>query len=545
MASVQTKDHPAPLNLGLDVISSSQPFPSPGSSFLPPPMPGPHEFAVRPPSAGRKMSKKAADDSSVAAGGSNSGNAGTTNNNATTPSGSNPLNGAVSPTRVHMILIRSFLPRFLDSMLNIPRSLLRVLSFQESKTPFTPDNSNGPPSDLLDPRTPIPRSPTSVPHTPTEYTYSSPDRPPRVSSLSYQPDTTGEPLLSPSSPSFTPQIAASHRQSTQSCTSLTSSRPAPPSPAISRRASGLSRTSSRSRSRPVSGISGCASRPASGVLGSRPVSGVRSRPVSGTLAPGASISRTPSGRRSKDIMGMSAVVESKEKEQEKPEEEVLLIKIRDYGFPSADARFTGEGTDVPRPNRPKVLAKRLRLSTASSSSSSSTSSTSDDEDESWDDDNDTSGWGGFKWGFGQLQSSWGAGARTSSGNPTEGEFPSHTDFARNFGNGEDAGGDDGPEELSDEYSEDQYDMDDSEAEPSLLPGLYRAMYAFEPEGTAEMKLEEDQVVRVVGRGGGVGWAVVVKEGITDSGVHALVPESYLELVKLDSGEMDVDTEEDA
>ena len=39
-------------------------------------------------------------------------------------------------------------------------------------------------------------------------------------------------------------------------------------------------------------------------------------------------------------------------------------------------------------------------------------------------------------------------------------------------------------------------------EPPLLPGLYRALYAFEPEGTAEMRLDEDQVVRVIGRGGG-------------------------------------------
>ena len=44
-----------------------------------------------------------------------------------------------------------------------------------------------------------------------------------------------------------------------------------------------------------------------------------------------------------------------------------------------------------------------------------------------------------------------------------------------------------------------------------------------PEGTAEMALEEDQVVRVVGRGGGVVWAIVEKEG----GGHALVTESYI------------------
>lgn len=67
-------------------------------------------------------------------------------------------------------------------------------------------------------------------------------------------------------------------------------------------------------------------------------------------------------------------------------------------------------------------------------------------------------------------------------------------------------------------------------ERPLLPGLYRALYAFEPEGTAEMALEEDQVVRVIGRGGGVGWAIVARDG--DEG-HALVPEGYLELVSLD------------
>lgn len=64
----------------------------------------------------------------------------------------------------------------------------------------------------------------------------------------------------------------------------------------------------------------------------------------------------------------------------------------------------------------------------------------------------------------------------------------------------------------------------------LLPGLYRALYAFEPEGTAEMALEEDQIVRVIGRGGGVGWAIVARDG--DDG-HALVPEGYLEFISLD------------
>jgi hypothetical protein len=51
---------------------------------------------------------------------------------------------------------------------------------------------------------------------------------------------------------------------------------------------------------------------------------------------------------------------------------------------------------------------------------------------------------------------------------------------------------------------------------------------FEPEGTAEMALEEDHVVHVIGRGGGVGWGVVEKE----DGGHEAVPESYLELVEV-------------
>ncbi|KIK40980.1 hypothetical protein CY34DRAFT_236784 [Suillus luteus UH-Slu-Lm8-n1] len=306
----------------------------------------------------------------------------------------------------------------------------------------------------------------------------------------------------------------SHRLSTQSVTSLTSSRPAPPSPAISRRESGLSRTSSISRSRPVSDANSRSQRPGSGAL-----------------SPSAVLSRTPSGRRTKDILGMSAVAESKGKEPETaPTETKVLIKIRDYAFAPSNPQFSGEGPNVPRPNRPKVLARRLRGSSSSTSSLTSTSST-EEEDDQWEDDNDNNGWGGFKWGFQKLQSGWGLGSGSSSSE----DFPSRTDFARNFGDG---GGDDDDDESEyeepDEFPENQ-DDEEMEGEPMLYPGLYRALYSFEPEGTAEMKLDEDQIVRVVGRGGGVGWAVVVKE---DTGSHALVPESYLEVVKLDGDEQD-------
>ena len=45
-----------------------------------------------------------------------------------------------------------------------------------------------------------------------------------------------------------------------------------------------------------------------------------------------------------------------------------------------------------------------------------------------------------------------------------------------------------------------------------------------------MELAEDQIVRVLGRGGGVGWAIVIRES---DGSQALVPESYLELIQAD------------
>jgi hypothetical protein len=85
----------------------------------------------------------------------------------------------------------------------------------------------------------------------------------------------------------------------------------------------------------------------------------------------------------------------------------------------------------------------------------------------------------------------------------------------------------------------------AEEEP-LYPGLYRSLYSFDPEpGSSEMALAEGQIIRVVGRGGGPGWVVCVveesenegdlEEGEEEGEKHALVPESYLELVEVDEG----------
>lgn len=130
-------------------------------------------------------------------------------------------------------------------------------------------------------------------------------------------------------------------------------------------------------------------------------------------------------------------------------------------------------------------------------------------------------------------------SKRSSGQPESGsEDPS----------GGDDDGDEEPYEDGDDAigADSGYEDDDAEGgeqvEEELKPGLYRALYAFEPEGTAEMALVEDQVVRVIARGGGVGWAIVERppekgEGVGGFGLEAagqaLVPESYLEPHRLD------------
>jgi hypothetical protein len=135
----------------------------------------------------------------------------------------------------------------------------------------------------------------------------------------------------------------------------------------------------------------------------------------------------------------------------------------------------------------------------------------DDEE---DEDDGMNGWG-FSMGLGRL--SWGvpsapsAGTSTGTGTGTGSEvqggtgFPSRSDLDRNFLDDDDEGGEAGDPQTAD-YAED--DDDDDDAEDPLYPGIYRALFAFQPEGTAEVGLREDQLVRVIKRGGGVGWAVV-------------------------------------
>ena len=184
------------------------------------------------------------------------------------------------------------------------------------------------------------------------------------------------------------------------------------------------------------------------------------------------------------------------------------------------------------------------------------------------------GWDGFKLGMGRF--SWNIRSNHSnirSGNEDSdnkdkiskgtsstmnGIFPSRKDLDMNFMDSSSSSSSDDDDKrqgrrvadqgITEEFNDDDFDGDADdryadgeyeEPQEPLYPGLYRALYAFEPEGMAEMELEEDQVVRVVGRGGGIGWAVVVDERGGDEVEgkvqvkHALVPEGYLEAVRLD------------
>ncbi|KZT13277.1 uncharacterized protein LAESUDRAFT_754265 [Laetiporus sulphureus 93-53] len=280
----------------------------------------------------------------------------------------------------------------------------------------------------------------------------------------------------PSTPKITipepePSLSASALADSQS-KSLTSSRPAPPSPALSRRTSAaLSRRSSAARSRRQSKIS----------------------QAQHENEPSSSSTTTATPAQSK--------------------RRSLGVKIRDFAFPAGDPRRVGRGPDVPKPNR-------ARHNSSASDSSSAGSSEGDAPDDV------RPGWGSFRWNTLSSHFLWSDGGEASSADAG----PSCTDFERNFDasspteEGDDPCAHSTPQDFGSE-DDGTYPSEDG----PLVPGLYRALFAFEPEGTAEMALEEEQVVRVVARGGGVGWAVVVRE----EGGHALVPESYLELVQVD------------
>ncbi|THV07022.1 hypothetical protein K435DRAFT_833957 [Dendrothele bispora CBS 962.96] len=413
----------------------------------------------------------------------------------------------------------------------------------------------------------------------------------------------------PSSPAFfhkqNRDSTASNLSGVSAISSLSSSRPAPPSPAISRRTSGiggaivdpavpLARSSSnRSRSARESLALGLSPSKEEEDL-------VPTQPNTPAITPSHTFASTTStivSGKSQQQQPRLHLVPIKIRDFAYPHNDARFFGLG----------FLASSEHVPKQNRIRVLNKALmgedgyrlwreerrrlrdqmrqaqaatqprsagpgdRNSTSSLAWSSASEASEDDFDPDPSDDfddleDDEDGWGsgrsgggGGAWGgssgfqFGKGRFSWGPSASSSASNSNpSGAYPSQKDLARNF-----AGMEDSPATSSSESEEDsayydasetqdgKYYEDSTDEDVPLLPGFYRALYAFDPEGSAEVGLVEDQIVKVVGRGGGVGWAVVVVGNMGDDGVwrndlsddgkekHGLVPESYLEAWRLD------------
>ncbi|KAJ7600484.1 hypothetical protein C8J56DRAFT_910372 [Mycena floridula] len=318
---------------------------------------------------------------------------------------------------------------------------------------------------------------------------SEPEEPPLAVTTKSEPSITPTKSTYPNniSPAPTPQ---SRTPTTPSFANLSfsSSRPAPPSPAVSRRASKIS--SSRRASK-VSSSSRRSSLSREHKRLSRGNSTKRGKRISSSTKPSFG----------EGSMGPPAIA--------------FTIKIRDFGFDDADDKHRGLGPDVPRANEVARLNRALNRHVARLSTASSVHSHVEEEDQDDMDLDDSFGFGRLSWSF-----------------AVRNQVPKE-DLERNF----DSPVDDDEEQdegFEDEEYQDAEEYEDEEKE--LVPGLYRALFAFEPEGTSEMRLVEKQEVTVVGRGGGIGWAVVVDGTTGDDQTprHALVPESYIVLVKADS-----------
>ncbi|KAJ7024912.1 hypothetical protein C8F04DRAFT_1191959 [Mycena alexandri] len=197
------------------------------------------------------------------------------------------------------------------------------------------------------------------------------------------------------------------------------------------------------------------------------------------------------------------------------------ITIRDFAFAPADVRHAGLGPDVPPPCDPARLARRLRGDVRMSDYGAP-----DDEDGD-DDDDGLNGWGGGGFTFGKGRMSFGG--SSLGGGSGDGDGVSAADFARNFGDGE-FGDDDDSDDDDDggllytdrPGDEDEDELYYAESYADVAPGLYRAQFAFAAIDRAEMDLVEGQLIYVLGSGGdgtdgtegedgganaGAGWAV--------------------------------------
>ncbi|BGP23687.1 hypothetical protein JCM10295v2_002588 [Rhodotorula toruloides] len=186
--------------------------------------------------------------------------------------------------------------------------------------------------------------------------------------------------------------------------------------------------------------------------------------------------------------------------------------IRDYAYPRTDPRFEGkqlpEDVEAERRFREEEALGRKRSS--------------------WDDEDEDGPVGGavgpgFHWGFVTSHTS---------------DFPAASDLSDN-----------------DSDTPDGYSFHDPEVDPSghsngddelgdFVPGVYSAVYVFEPELDTEMRLEAGELVSVFERqcAGWVQAGRIVNNELT--GEIGLVPENYLALVEAHEGVIDWTTGED-
>ncbi|KAF8325647.1 uncharacterized protein EI90DRAFT_3072372 [Cantharellus anzutake] len=201
----------------------------------------------------------------------------------------------------------------------------------------------------------------------------------------------------------------------------------------------------------------------------------RSRPVSTSFSVASS---TVQSRREGSPPADNIAPTGRQKKTKSRRSASLIIRVRDYAFPPSDERHLGA----------------LTLSSPRNSVSSYASRFS-----------------GFASRFGFIFGDRRANRRDES--PLRASTPTQD---------EDGTADYGYEEGNETGADGQNAIGQ---DPILVPGIYRAMYDFEPQGAHEMALQEDQLVYALGNSGGDGWAVVLAE---DSDERFLVPAVYLE-----------------
>ncbi|KAJ7249774.1 hypothetical protein B0H12DRAFT_1072308 [Mycena haematopus] len=390
------------------------------------------------------------------------------------------------------------------------------LTTASRSTSSAPDGKNGASG---------PAAPSTSPLTPTPTTATAKKRvsfPPPSSSPSSSANPT--PCTTPITSAF---LLAAAAASSDEPPNLSSSRPAPPSPVLSRRTS-MARSESRRNSAQIrsEGDSRRGSPRSSRVLSS----GVGTAGAAGA-SPSARhrLSRSISAAEvelegegsfadalsqpSPQTASTSASAAGAETTKKSP------ITIRDFAYPPSDVRYAGLGADVPTPCDPARLARRLR-GIARLSDYASPVSTRDD------DDDDEGGWsnGGFMWGRGRMA----FGGGNTSPSLTRDDGVGAADFARNFGDPNDDEYEEGAAEyVEDEEGEGEVELYYAEAYANpnvpLTPGLYRAQFPFEAIDASEMNLQEGQLIYVLGSGGtspsgdggegennsgsGAGWAI--------------------------------------